>query len=70
MNPKKNREKTAEIMFETFGFDSAYFAIQAVLTLYSQGLAKPQPHEGLVVLNRRCVGQVCRLVWWWTRETV
>lgn len=38
MNPKKNRERMAEIMFEHFGFGSIYVAIQAVLTLYAQGL--------------------------------
>lgn len=26
-----------EIMFETFGFESVYVAVQAVLTLYAQG---------------------------------
>nr|WOD57879.1 Arp2D2 [Drosophila nikananu] len=38
MNPTKNREKMIEVMFEKYGFDSAYIAIQAVLTLYAQGL--------------------------------
>ena len=38
MNPTKNREKMAEIMFESFGFQGIYVAIQAVLTLYAQGL--------------------------------
>jgi actin-related protein len=27
-----------QVMFEHYGFDSAYVAIQAVLTLYAQGL--------------------------------
>ena len=36
-NPKKNRERMAEVMFEKYGFAGAYFAIQAVLTLYAQG---------------------------------
>lgn len=27
----------AEVMFEKYGFAGAYFAIQAVLTLYAQG---------------------------------
>ena len=39
MNPKKNREKMLEVMFETYGFKSVFIAIQAVLTLYAQGLA-------------------------------
>ena len=28
-----------EVMFEKYGYDSAYIAIQAVLTLYAQGLS-------------------------------
>ena len=38
MNPKQNREKMIEVMFEKYGFDSVYIAIQAVLVLYAQGL--------------------------------
>lgn len=38
MNPLKNREKMIEVMFEHYGFDAAYISIQAVLTLYAQGL--------------------------------
>ena len=38
MNPTKNREKMVEAMFENYGFDSVYVAIQAVMTLYAQGL--------------------------------
>jgi len=38
MNPIKNREKMAEYMFEKYGFNALYVAIQAVLTLYAQGL--------------------------------
>lgn len=37
MNPKANREKMAEVMFEKYGFGGVYVAIQAVLTLYAQG---------------------------------
>mmetsp|Transcript_39982 Transcript_39982/g.98065 ORF Transcript_39982/g.98065 Transcript_39982/m.98065 type:complete len:394 (+) Transcript_39982:38-1219(+) len=37
-NPKSNREKLVEVMFEKYGFAAAYVAIQAILTLYAQGL--------------------------------
>jgi actin, other eukaryote len=37
MNPKSNRERTMEIMFEKFGFPSMYMSIQAVLALYAAG---------------------------------
>lgn len=37
MNPKANREKMVECMFEEYGFQGVYVAIQAVLTLYAQG---------------------------------
>lgn len=38
MNPVKNREKMIETMFEKYGFQGLYVSIQAVLTLYAQGL--------------------------------
>ena len=37
MNPKTNREKMASIMFESFNVQGLYVAIQAVLSLYSEG---------------------------------
>ncbi len=41
MNPRKNREMMCQVMFERYGFDAVYVAIQAVLTLYAQGNYNP-----------------------------
>jgi len=38
MNPQQNRQKMVEAMFEKYQFEGVYVAIQAVLTLYAQGL--------------------------------
>jgi len=38
MNPKANRLRMVQIMFDVFGFKGVHMSIQAVLTLYAQGL--------------------------------
>ncbi|MHA1595984.1 MAG: actin, cytoplasmic 2 [Candidatus Baldrarchaeia archaeon] len=37
LNPDKNREKLAEIMFETFNVPALWISVQAILSLYASG---------------------------------
>ncbi|XP_033735141.1 actin-related protein 2 [Pecten maximus] len=54
MNPTKNRERMIEYMFEKYEFAGVYIAIQAVLTLYAQGLL-----TGVVVDSGDGVTHIC-----------
>lgn len=38
LNPKENRRRMVETMFESFGFGAVQVGVQAMLTLYAQGL--------------------------------
>jgi len=38
LNPKANREKMIEVMFEHYKFKATYISIQAILALFAQGL--------------------------------
>lgn len=62
MNPTVNREQMCQIMFEEYGFEGVYVAIQAVLTLYAEG------PSGAAVLATDAV-QDCRPVSSSTRAT-
>ena len=37
LNPRRNREKAAEIFFETFNVPALFVSLQAVLSLYATG---------------------------------
>eukprot|EP01089_Gocevia_fonbrunei_P009149 TRINITY_DN2112_c0_g1_i1.p1 TRINITY_DN2112_c0_g1~~TRINITY_DN2112_c0_g1_i1.p1 ORF type:complete len:387 (+),score=79.56 TRINITY_DN2112_c0_g1_i1:138-1298(+) len=37
LNPRKNRERAAELFFETFNVPALYISLQAVLSLYASG---------------------------------
>jgi actin-related protein 2 len=54
MNPTKNRERMIEVMFEKYKFHGLYIAIQAVLTLYAQGLL-----TGVVIDSGDGVTHIC-----------
>ena len=67
MNPKANRQRMCQVMFEDYGFQGVYVAIQAVLTLYAQGerLTPPSSFPDLISLH-----QVSPPASWLIQETV
>ena len=50
LNPKANREKMTQIMFETFNVPAMYVAIQAVLSLYASGRTTGMEHTISLVI--------------------
>ena len=73
MNPLKNREQMCEVMFDRYGFNGVYVAIQAVLALYAQGKAELSLCvSGCVrgyVAHATGIFQVSALALWSTRAT-
>jgi len=54
LNPQKNRQKMVGTMFDKYGFQGVFVQIQAVLTLYAQGLL-----TGVVVDSGDGVSHIC-----------
>ena len=68
MNPKANRQRMCEVMFEEYGFGGVYVAIQAVLTLYAQGERQPAMMRRLADLTfrpDRSANWCCGGFWRW-----
>jgi actin-related protein len=64
-NPKVNREKMQEIMFETFEVPALHIAIQAVLSLYASGRTTGilVARQRWLIYERTCIGY-----WRWSES--
>jgi len=59
LNPKANREKMMQMMFETFNVPAFYVAIQSVLSLYAAGRSTGLTVEsGNYYIWKLCVGVI------------
>ena len=54
LNPKGNRDRLLQTMFEQYGFAAAFIQIQAVLTLYAQGDDVVYIHSFRQILQHGC----------------
>lgn len=71
LNPKTNREKTVETMFEKYSFGALQVQTQAMLTLYAQGAPRVTSPLLLSCLTQRPIPypQASSPAWWWTAGT-
>merc|ERR1712018_609918 len=61
LNPKANREKMTQIMFETFNMPAMYVAIQAVLSIY-EGYALPHAILRLDLVGRELTNYLMKIL--------